>query len=90
MRNNSSESRIDKIQEVGKDLLECGFLKDEITGEITSVLTRRDQLHHQVNLFRLLKTNMHHVLPDGAKELPTSYFLHVYVKNFPGKLFTFS
>lgn len=48
LRNNSSDSRIDKIQEVGKDLVDCGFLKNEIASEITSMLVRRDQLHHQV------------------------------------------
>ncbi|CRK92206.1 CLUMA_CG005754, isoform A [Clunio marinus] len=47
LRNNSSDSRIDKIQEVGKDLVDLGFLKDEISNEIASVLDRRDYLHHQ-------------------------------------------
>lgn len=48
LRNNSSDSRIDKIQEVGKDLVDFGFLKREIADEITTMLVRRDQLHHQV------------------------------------------
>lgn len=48
LRNNSSDSRLDKIQEVGKDLVDFGFLKKEIADEITSMLVRRDQLHHQV------------------------------------------
>lgn len=48
MRNNSSDSRIDKIQEVGKDIVDYGFLQAEIADEITSMLVRRDQLHHQV------------------------------------------
>lgn len=48
LRNNSSDSRVDKIQEVGKDLVDFGFLKSEIAEEITSILVRRDQLHHQV------------------------------------------
>jgi hypothetical protein len=48
LRNNSSDSRIDKIQEVGKDLVDCGFLKAEIAEDITNMLVRRDQLHHQV------------------------------------------
>lgn len=51
LRNNSSDSRIDKIQEVGKDLVDFGFLKNEIASEITSMLVRRDQLHHQVRRF---------------------------------------
>lgn len=53
LRNNSSDSRIDKIQEVGKDLVDFGFLKNEIASEITSMLVRRDQLHHQVRGFLL-------------------------------------
>lgn len=48
LRNNSSDSRIDKIQEVGKDLVDLGFLKSGISNEITDILMRRDQLHHQV------------------------------------------
>lgn len=48
MRNNSSDSRIDKIQEVGKDLVDLGFLKQAISNEISDMLTRRDHLHHQV------------------------------------------
>ena len=48
LRNNSSDSRIEKIQEVGKDLLELCFLKGEIEIEITEMMDRRDQLHHQV------------------------------------------
>lgn len=51
LRNNSSDSRIDKIQEVGKDLVDCGFLKKEIADELTHMLIRRDQLHHQVRAF---------------------------------------
>lgn len=48
LRNNSSDSRIDKIQEVGKDIVDYGFLQSEIADDITSMLVRRDQLHHQV------------------------------------------
>lgn len=48
LRNNSSDSRIDKIQEVGKDIVDRSFLQSEIADEITSMLVRRDQLHHQV------------------------------------------
>lgn len=56
LRNNSSDSRIDKIQEVGKDLVDFGFLKNEIATEITSVLVRRDQLHHQVRIYYTILT----------------------------------
>lgn len=50
LRNYGSETRIDKIQEVGKDLVDCGFLKNQISNEIADMLDRRDQLHHQVSL----------------------------------------
>jgi hypothetical protein len=53
LRNNSSDSRIDKIQEVGKDLADLDFLRDEISHDITTMLLRRDQLHHQVSCYLL-------------------------------------
>jgi hypothetical protein len=37
---------------VGKDLVDLGFLKDQIANEITTVLMRRDQLHHQVSMIK--------------------------------------
>lgn len=49
LRNNSSESRIEKIQEVGRDLIHLDFMKDVIEAEIHQVLNRRDQLQHQVS-----------------------------------------
>ncbi len=52
LRNNSSDDRIDKIQEIGKDLVDLGFLKEDISNEITEILIRRDQLHHQVRFFK--------------------------------------
>lgn len=50
LRSNSSDSRIDKIQEIGKELADANFLKDEITDEIRKMLIRRDRLEHQVNI----------------------------------------
>jgi prophage DNA circulation protein len=48
LRNNSSDSRIDKIQEIGKELADSGFFKNEIAEDITKMLMRRDTLQHQV------------------------------------------
>lgn len=53
LRNNSSESRIEKIQEVGRDLIHLDFMKDVIEAEIHKVLNRRDQLQHQVRFLFL-------------------------------------
>lgn len=49
LRNNSSESRIEKVQEVGRDLIHLDFMKDVIEAEIHQVLNRRDNLQHQVS-----------------------------------------
>lgn len=68
LRNNSSDSRLDKIQEVGKDLVDFGFLKQEIANEITDMLVRRDQLHHQVKKSCANKvTNCILLLPANGK-----------------------
>lgn len=50
LRSNSSDSRIDKIQEIGKELSDSGFFKNEIADDITKMLIRRDMLQHQVNI----------------------------------------
>lgn len=56
LRSNSSDARIDKIQEIGKELADASFLKDEITDEIRKMLIRRDRLEHQVNIFLFFLT----------------------------------
>lgn len=66
LRNNSSDSRLDKIQEVGKEIVDYGFLKREIADELTTMLVRRDQLHHQVRLTCLLSHYVHPVLPANG------------------------
>lgn len=63
LRNNSSDSRIDKIQEVGKDIVDYGFLQSVIADEITSMLVRRDQLHHQVRPEHASRLILHPLLP---------------------------
>ncbi|KAG5680611.1 hypothetical protein PVAND_010105 [Polypedilum vanderplanki] len=65
LRNNSSDSRIDKIQEIGKDLIDLKFLKSEIESDITTVLDRRDQLHHQAE-------SRIHILEQAVSEAQTS------------------
>ncbi|XP_070495965.1 dystrophin, isoforms A/C/F/G/H-like isoform X7 [Chironomus tepperi] len=65
LRNNSSESRIDKIQEVGKDLVDLSFLRNEINIEINAMLDRREQLHHQA------ETRIH-ILEQAVSEAQTS------------------
>ncbi|KAL7035147.1 hypothetical protein ACKWTF_008245 [Chironomus riparius] len=65
LRNNSSESRIDKIQEVGNDLVDLSFLRNEINIEINAMLDRREQLHHQA------ETRIH-ILEQAVSEAQTS------------------
>lgn len=46
---NHSEDRVEKIKEIGQELIELDFMKDNIDGEIKTVLTRWNQVQHQVS-----------------------------------------
>ena len=47
---NHSESRVEKLKEIGEDLITLDFMKENINSELQTVSERWDLLHHQVSV----------------------------------------